>query len=90
MKVTVWGPNLGVHDEQIHLHKTGCADTKRGIYRRHTGDEWNLDAASLQEIVHEIYPPDNFDYDADAEWRSYADDVKVFPCVIGLPDEVAH
>lgn len=80
MEVTVMGPNLRTQDEQIHVHRAGCADlTRSPMYRGHQG--WTIDAASCQEVVTSVYDPGDFAYDAEIEWEDYAGDLKFFPCV---------
>lgn len=78
--VEVWGPNLRTQAEQIHVHRPGCADTSRGLYR-HADRPWRVEVTSAQDLVHAVYPPDDFTYDADTEWEAYAGDIKIFPCV---------
>jgi hypothetical protein len=83
-KVQIWGPNLPRtrHPETFHVHAAGCADTKRGIYRQ-VPDGWMIDATSVDEIVQDVYPPSDFDYDPTdiGEYEIYSSDVYVFPCV---------
>jgi hypothetical protein len=81
MIVEVWGPNLGAETEQIHVHKPGCRDTTRGIYLRPQVDRpWSMDADSVEGVVKDVYPPNDFGYEPDA-WEEYLGDIKVFPCV---------
>lgn len=88
MRVTVFGPNLPRNDHgTFHVHRTGCADTKRGIYRhiKYGGDQggWGLDVSSDDEVIQEIYPPGDFDYDPKNpdEYTAYENDVTFFPCI---------
>ncbi len=94
MTVTVaaWGPNgLG----GIHVHRPGCADTKRGVYAGPWVDEpWVIDVTSLKHLVEEHYGPQAGSFyeesgyaadDPDA-WRDYAGEFRVFPCVGTLPE----
>lgn len=80
MRVVIYGPNAL---PCMHVHAEGCSDTKRGVYKRldASGEKgWVIDAASQQDIVFDIYPPDNFDYEPE-EWESYLNEVRIFPCV---------
>jgi hypothetical protein len=85
VKVEIWGPNLpkSKHDESFHVHTPECADTTRGIYQQ-ARPPWQIDVEKFDDIVLDIYPPDEFDYDPneDGEFSSYAMDVYVFPCVM--------
>lgn len=93
MNVTVYGPNLpkALADlGTLHVHKTGCADTKRGAFKTITDkDEWGFDATSVHAIVTNCYPPDDFQYDDSDpdEYRVFRSDVHVAPCVT-LPEEL--
>jgi hypothetical protein len=83
-KLEVWGPNLRTTDEQIHVHAAGCADTKRGIYRGAEAPSVS-DFTTQREVVEFVYPPADFEYDADTEWEGFAGDVRFFPCCGDLP-----
>lgn len=87
-RVIIYGPNLPGPTETFHVHAEGCADTKRGIYRgiRVGGDQggWSIEAASVQEVVEEVYA-DIMDENGDT-WEDYLSEFKVFPCVT-LPTE---
>jgi hypothetical protein len=85
MKVTVWGPNLGTRGASMHVHRPGCADTTRGIYRRLSEAErgWTVEVESTRDVVFAVYPPDQFDYD-EADWENYLGEFKFFPCVPNL------
>lgn len=81
MNVTVYGPNLprqltGPAGETFVVHREGCGDCRR--YRAEDG--WTLEATTQREVVHELYPPEDFDYGED-EYGSYAGDVHFAPCV---------
>lgn len=88
MKVTIIGPNLDRRESpdgsQLHVHAEGCADVKKR-YRRPV-DGWTIPAVSKREVVFDIYPPDQFDYDPDTEFDIYRSDVKFFPCTDALPE----
>lgn len=90
--VTVYGPNLpkALQDQgTLHVHVTGCADTKRGALKALTDkDEWGFDADSIHAIVTNCYPPEDFQYDAadPEEYAVFRSDVHVAPCVT-LPEQ---
>lgn len=84
MKVKVWGPNLPADMQakgDLHVHTADCADNRR--YRGEDG--WVIDVESYAEVVRDCYPPGDFNYDP-GEWRDYASDVWLAPC-ISIPDE---
>ena len=86
--VVVYGPNLrhrrGDSGEAFHVHTPGCADTRRPLYRL-AEQSWRVSVGSVRELVTEVYPPGDFEYDADTdELDCYASDVRIFPCVKGL------
>ena len=92
MKVASWGPN-GLNG--IHIHKPGCADTKRGQYRGFLVEEpWVFEADSIKGIVEDHYGPqagsfyEESGYAADdpEAWRSYLGEFTIFPCVGTLPE----
>jgi hypothetical protein len=84
VKVRIWGPNLPRSREPatFHVHVDGCPDTKKGIYRQ-VPDGWVIDAVDAKDIVTDVYPPEDFDYDPDNknEYGQYDGDVRIFPCV---------
>lgn len=80
--VEIWGPNLGVKGEQIHVHAKGCADTKKGLYKQAGKDaRWICAVESQRDLVEAVYPPEDFQYDPETELDQYAADIRVFPCV---------
>jgi hypothetical protein len=87
MRVTVVGPNLDRREspngEALHVHAAGCADIKKRY--RQPVDGWTIDADTKSDVVFDIYPPDQFDYDPETEYDIYFSDVKFFPCVNALP-----
>lgn len=86
MRVTILGPNLPVAGtEAIHVHKAGCQDTRKRLYAGQRGG-WTIEAPSIQSVVFDIYPPEDFCY-SEAEWEHYAADIRFFPCTDGLPEE---
>lgn len=66
------------------IHGSGCADLNKTKYRGF--DKEAIQATSRQAVVTDIYPPENFGYEA-AEWEFYAEDVKFHGCTKGLPKE---
>jgi hypothetical protein len=89
MKITVMGPNLPrplCDLGTMHAHAHGCRDLARYPHGADQGG-WTIDAATIRDIVEDIYPPDQFAYDpASAEYETYRQDVHVAPCV-QLPEE---
>jgi len=90
-KVVIIGPNLPTQDGVHHVHAEGCEDIVRSpIYksREYNDDKKRVyEVGSLKELTHEVYAPNEFDYDGETEWRDFEMDIKVFPCVRDLPDE---
>lgn len=96
-RVASWGPN-GL--DGIHVHKPGCADTKRGTYRNQFVDPpWEIDVTSVKHLVEEHYGPQAGSFyeesgyvpgtpEYDAAWRDYLGEFRIFPCVT-LPEEDA-
>lgn len=85
-RVVVLGP---LRDGSIHVHAFGCGDVARNrAYRQADGFDARtpVDVDSLRDVVHYVYPPESFDYDGESDWRDFAGEVKVFPCVRDLPD----
>lgn len=85
MRVTIYGPNLPRSLSEtgtLHVHKLGCADTRKMAYRA-VVDLWTIEADTIADIIEDIYPSDNFDYDSTdaSEYAGYRNDVHVFPCV---------
>lgn len=86
MRVVVFGPNLSSAAQQkgyMHVHAEGCEDCRKyGPGKLFGGEDhgWAIVVATRKEVVTAIYSPDDFEYDADTEWRDY-DDLFVAPCV---------
>lgn len=87
MRVSIHGPNLPAHlaaKGTIHVHKDGCQDIRTHRYPAgpHVGG-YGLDISSVAEVVEDIYPSSDFDYDPSdpAEYQAYRSDVYVAPCV---------
>lgn len=94
MRVTVHGPNLPRHLSDkgtIHVHKDGCRDIKTHRYPAGADQGgYGVDVASIAEIVEDVYPASDFQYDPDDEAAAapYRDDIYVAPCVT-LPERLA-
>lgn len=76
MKVQIWR----VDGPQFHAHAPGCADTKK---RRYAGqdDPWDAEVETVDDVVMDVYPPDQFEYDPKTnEMNIYRADIVVFPC----------
>jgi hypothetical protein len=71
----------------IHVHKAHCGDLRQSKYAQlvRTGSVWTVEAASICDIVLDVYDPDDFEYDP-ADWRDYLGDLHIYPCV-DLPEE---
>jgi hypothetical protein len=88
MRLTVLGPNIPRAGASMHVHAEGCQDiTRRSIYRQVVaqGNIDTADYADARAVVHSIYPPGDFDYDAETEWTDYQGDIQFFPCTAELP-----
>lgn len=91
MHVTILGPNLPSHlsdKGELHVHAAGCGDIARRYPRRFDTDPhtWSFDADTVDDVVEEIYPPDNFNYDPNdpADRAQYDSDVWFAPCCHSL------
>lgn len=82
-RVSVYGPNVGSGGE-FHVHRTGCADTKRGEYP-FVEQPWSLEATSQKQVVEDVYS-DIIPENPGSTWESYAETVRFFPCT-NLPTE---
>jgi hypothetical protein len=92
MKVVVLGPNLRTNGaEQFHVHAHGCSDIKKnyGPGKKLGSDDlgWVINVGSRKDIVCDIYA-DIMEENGETEddWKAW-DDLRVFPCVHGLPEE---
>lgn len=78
MQVYVIGPNLRTKDADFHIHKAGCADTKKRVYHDYAliAEEWD----TFHNLVANLYA----DIIAEGEGRytveSFYGDFKVFDC----------
>jgi hypothetical protein len=76
--ISEWNNGRG----EIQIHKPGCKDIKG----KHHVDTY--DATTVREIVEMIYPPSDFNYDADTEWQNFAGDIRFMPCCPDLDTDV--
>lgn len=65
----------------IQLHKVGCKD----IAGKPQHQASPLEVTTMKAVVHEIYPPSDFEYDAETEWQGYAGDIRQMPCCPEFP-----
>lgn len=82
---SVFGPNLNDQSKgSFHVHKEGCGDCKfYGAGKRFGGDEVppsTTEATTYEEIVEEVYGPDEFNYDPETEIGTYLADFWFAPC----------
>lgn len=86
MLVTICGPNLRDQSKgDLHVHAADCGDLRRGAIREPAyHDGWTIEAGSYAEVVQEVYPPEDFNYDPE-EAHLYADTLWFAPCTAGLP-----
>lgn len=73
----------GTRDGRVHVHKKGCADTNRGEYR-HIDRPWLNNCSSVEEIVKDVYPVNEFNYE-EGEWEDYLSEIRIFPCCLPMP-----
>lgn len=69
---------------QIEIHAPGCKDLKR---RARGASIWDIDAETWRDVVADVYPPDDFDYDLDTEWVNFSGDIVAMNC---CPKIAAH
>ena len=85
--VTVLGPNLADQSHgQVVVHAAGCKDIAkvRGAFGGRP-DQDTTEYASKREIVEDIYPPEQFEWDGPDDVMMWGD-VHIYPCVT-LPKE---
>lgn len=92
MKVRIFGPNLNDQSKgTFHVHAEHCGDCAHyGPSGKYGGEDpagWRIEAASEFDVVMDIYPPEQFDYDSEDEnaRESFVNDVWFAPCV-NLPE----
>lgn len=92
VNVTITGPNP--HGGMFHVHRTGCADLSKGVYKRLAADKartgyaelYEQEHASIESIVEDMYS-DIIAEHPEAAWEDYVSEFKFFPCVDELPYE---
>lgn len=93
MQVAILGPNLPrplCDKGDIHAHAAGCADIARRYPAGRDQGGWVIEAASIQEIIEDVYGDQMHDYDPPAPWSDYEGDVWLAPCVRELPREATQ
>ena len=69
----------------VQVHKHGCADTKR---QARGASVWDLtNVRCLADIVIDVYPPDDFDYDPKTQLGDFSGDIELMPCCPKLADD---
>lgn len=67
------------------VHATGCRD----IFRRYNLDQiearYDLEANTKTEVAHEIYPPDQFEYD-EVDLSDNNEDFRFMACCGTVPE----
>lgn len=86
MRVIAIGPNLPNHlaaKGTLHVHAEGCADIARRYRGLSDQDHFAFEADTLADIVEDIYPSHDFDYDPanPDEYEGYRSDIHFAPCV---------
>lgn len=89
MNLTISGPNP--HGGSFHVHKTGCADLTRGVYKRldpkKLYDEiYEEEHDSVESVVLSVYDNGIMSENAPCTYEDYVDEFRFFPCTKGLPD----
>lgn len=69
----------------IKIHRPGCKDIKRNA---RGASIWDIDVTCLRDIVLDVYPADDFSYDAETEWLDFAGDIEIMPCAGHIPNTV--
>lgn len=64
----------------VKVHKHNCKDVAR---ETRGASIWTADVTSYVELVWDVYPPDDFSYDANGEWTEF-DDLEVCNCAKSL------
>ena len=89
MNVTITGPNA--HRGMFHVHRTGCADLQRGVYRTIplNVERYEEDHDSAQSVVECVYS-DIIGENPGTTWENYAGEFRFFPCTESLPTTTAQ
>lgn len=93
MQVVIIGPNLIDQSKgSFHVHKAGCADTKKAVYRLHRRDMDPFEVGSEKDVIEYIFSDiidqdisEGYIPDTEDAWKSYLSEVYFFPCVKDLP-----
>lgn len=67
-----------LNNGEIQIHRAGCADLLKAKYAR--ANIMRVQASNLRDIVLDIYPAEDFGYDADTGWESYSDCMRIIDC----------
>ena len=92
MKLTISGPNP--HGGMFHVHATGCADLKRGVYRHLSASNpfsemYEEEHEDVQSVVLSVFDNGIMDeQDGPVTYQDFVSEFKFFPCTAGLPDLV--
>lgn len=83
MKLFISGPNP--HGGMFHVHKAGCADLNKGVYRRlnpndNYSEAYLEDHDSVESVVLAIYDNGILDEDAGETYQDYLQEFKFFSC----------
>ncbi len=84
MRVHIIGPNLIDQSKgSFHVHKEGCADTRKREYSLHREDTTRAyEVKSQADVVTTTYDPGDFEYDENTdEINGYLADIWFAPCV---------
>lgn len=94
MKLTISGPNP--HGGMFHVHKTGCADLTKGVYRRLSAADpysemYEEEHPDVQSVVLSVYDNGIMDeQDGPVTYEDYVEEFKFFPCTADLPNIVTE
>lgn len=90
MRVAVIGPNLRDQSRgQLHVHNEFCNHhLQMALTEPEYANPQIFEADTRQEVVEEIYPPDQFEYDPadNDDYEAYLNEFYFFPCVKDLKD----
>ena len=90
MKLAVLGPN-GIEDATFHVHRAGCRDVARQERKFLVEKHSIFDVVSEKELIEDLFM--DFIGIEDAYWRGddevtvwtdYQQEVRFFPCTMGL------
>lgn len=83
--LNIYGPNLQSKDAEFHVHRVGCADCNKALYRNHKPLTLDVDdvpgsanETPEQTVVEEMYA----DFiEGDGDWENFLGEFKFFPCI---------